>query len=375
MNQPFKVPLLHNEEYLLLLRLAMEKTAAGAHARDQLAAKRQEIQLAAALKQVQEQIEAQRRLNGPPLTLPDGMPITADNKENETTLDFYVRKVHVPSEFQAPIQTLYSGWLDETYGLTTVESRIRQSGDVVLAFTEGLVKEIVMGVADTATFVFKLVVDPVKTTTEMKNQAKYLIDHPEVLVEAAKMAYHQFDEGTPEEKAAMLGSVASILVPGLQITKAGKVLGEVEDIVSQAAKDALQGIKQKLPAMSPLGQTPEGFVFKIGEIPDTPALPKTPVQQRYMDGLEGGGGRVEGTDNSDIIVKIVKDGNKTNYKNPAGNELSWTDQHPRSINNDIDAKLNSSDPGKATEAKVASFVRENKESQGLDSKLKRQIIV
>ncbi|MFD2880876.1 hypothetical protein ACFTAO_40980 [Paenibacillus rhizoplanae] len=76
-----KVPLLHNEEYLLLLRLAMEKTAAGAYARGQLAAKRQEIQLAAALKQVQEQIEAERRLNGPPLTLPDGTPITADNKE------------------------------------------------------------------------------------------------------------------------------------------------------------------------------------------------------------------------------------------------------------------------------------------------------
>ncbi|MEK5032370.1 hypothetical protein MKY96_13040 [Paenibacillus sp. FSL R7-0302] len=227
-----KVPLLHNQEYLLLLRLAMEKTAAGAYARSQLAAKRQEIE----------------------------------------------------------------------------------------------------------------------------------------------MAYHQFDEGTPEEKAKMLGSVASILVPGLQVTKAGKVgkvLGEVEDVVSQAAKDALQGIKQKLPNLGPVVQTPEGLIFKIGEIPDTPALPKTPVQQRYMDWLEGQGGRVEGTDNSNSIVKIVKDGNKTNYKNPAGNELSWTDQHPRSINNDIDAKLNSSDPGKATEAKVASFVRENKEVTGFGQQVKK----
>lgn len=61
------------------------------------------------------------------------------------------------------------------------------------------------------------------------------------------MAYHQFDEGTPEEKARMLGSVAAILVPGFQVTKAGKVgkvLGEVEDVVSQAAKDALQGITE-----------------------------------------------------------------------------------------------------------------------------------
>ncbi|MEK5030000.1 deaminase domain-containing protein [Paenibacillus sp. FSL R7-0302] len=303
-----KVPLLHNEEYLLLLRLAMEKTAAGAYARSQLAAKRQEIQIAAALKQVQEQIEAERRLNGPPLTLPDSTPITADNKENETTWDFYQAKVYVPNESLTPMYTSYLGWLEDTYGLTKWESRVRQADTVVLAFTEGLVKEVVMGVAGTATFAFKLVVDPVKTTTDMKNQAKYLIDHPEVLVEAAKMAYHQFDEGTPEEKAKMLGAVASILVPGLQVTKAGKVgkvLGEVEEVVSQAAKDALQGIRQKLPDLGPVVLTPEGFVFKIGEIPDTPALPKTLVQQKYMDAVDGGGGRVEGTSKDKISNELI----------------------------------------------------------------------
>ncbi|MEK3837137.1 MULTISPECIES: hypothetical protein [unclassified Paenibacillus] len=302
-----KVPLLHNEEYLLLLRLAMEKTAAGAYARGQLAAKRQEIQIAAALKQVQEQIEAERRLNGPPLTLPDGTPITADNKENETTWDFYQAKVYVPNEYLTPMYTSYVEWLKQTYGLTKGEHWVRQADAVVLAFTEGLVKEVVMGVADTATFAFKLVVDPVKTTTEMKQQAQYLIEHPEVLVEAAKKAYHQFDEGTPEEKAKMLGSVASILVPGFQVTKAGKVgkvLGEVEDAVSQAAKDALQGIKQKLPDLGRAVQTPEGFVFKIGEIPDTPALPKTQVQQRYMDGLEGKSDRVEGTPKAGPIKEV-----------------------------------------------------------------------
>ncbi|MEK3716422.1 hypothetical protein [Paenibacillus sp. FSL R7-0333] len=300
-----KVPLLHNEDYLLLLRLAMEKTAAGAYARSQLAAKRQEIQIAAALKQVQEQIEAERRLSGPPLTLPDGTPITADNKENETTWDFYQTKVYVPNEYLTPMYTSYLGWLDNMYGLTKWESKVRRSGDVVLAFAEGLVKEVVMGVADTATLAFKLVVDPVKTTTEMKQQAQYLIEHPEVLVEAAKMAYHQFDEGTPEEKAKMLGSVASILVPGLQVTKAGKagkVFAEVEDVVSQATKDALQRIKQKLPDLGRAVQTPEGFVFKIGELPDTPALPKTSVQQRYMDGLEGGG--VEGTGKAGPIKEV-----------------------------------------------------------------------
>ncbi|MEK3717549.1 HNH endonuclease [Paenibacillus sp. FSL R7-0333] len=303
-----KVPLLHNEEYLLLLRLAMEKTAAGAYARSQLAAKRQEIQTAAALKQVQEQIEAERRLNSPPLTLPDGTPITADNKENETTWDFYQAKVYVPNEYLTPMYTSYLGWLEDTYGLTKWESRVRQADTVVLAFTEGLVKEVVMGVAGTATFAFKLVVDPVKTTTEMKQQAQYLIEHPEVLVEAAKKAYDQFDEGTPEEKAKMLGAVASILVPGLQVTKAGKVgkvLGEVEEVVSQAAKDALQGIRQKLPDLGPVVQTPEGFVFKIGEIPDTPALPKTPVQQRYMDAVDGGGIKTGRLELSDITEELM----------------------------------------------------------------------
>ncbi|KHL91131.1 hypothetical protein QW71_36420, partial [Paenibacillus sp. IHB B 3415] len=40
------VPLIHNEEYLLLLRLAMEKSAAGNYARSQLESKREEIEAA-----------------------------------------------------------------------------------------------------------------------------------------------------------------------------------------------------------------------------------------------------------------------------------------------------------------------------------------
>ncbi|MEK3682888.1 EndoU domain-containing protein [Paenibacillus sp. FSL R10-2736] len=285
----------------------MEKNAAGAYARSQLEVKREEIRIAEAVRQVQEQIEAARRLNGPPLELPDGTPITAGNKENETMLAFYVDKVYVPNDF-TPMYTSYLGWLDDTYGLTKWEKRVHQADAVVLAFTEGLVKEVVMGLADTATFAFKLVVDPVKTTTEMKDQAVYIMEHPEVLVEAAKMAYHQFDEGTPEEKAAMLGSVASLLVPGMQVTKigkAGKVFSGVEDVVSQAAKDALKGIKQKLPDLGPVLQTPEGLAFKAGEIPDGPSLPRTPVQQQYMDAMDemgAGAGKIEGLGNGGSVV-------------------------------------------------------------------------
>lgn len=106
----------------------MEKTAAGVYARSQLAAKRQEIQLAAAARQALEQIEAQRRLNGPPLTLPDGTPITAYNKENETTWDFYQAKVYVPNEYLTPMYTSYLGWLEETYGLRNGRARFASQG-------------------------------------------------------------------------------------------------------------------------------------------------------------------------------------------------------------------------------------------------------
>ncbi|MGG4192230.1 hypothetical protein SAMN04488689_101585 [Paenibacillus sp. cl6col] len=72
----------------------------------------------------------------------------------------------------------------------------------------------------------------------------------------------------------------------------------------------------------------------------------------------------EGTPKASNVGNVVKDGNKAKYTNPAENELTWVDQHPKSITNDIDAKLNSTDPGKATEAKVASSVRETKEVTG-----------
>ncbi|MEK3669051.1 hypothetical protein [Paenibacillus sp. FSL R10-2771] len=87
----------------------------------------------------------------------------------------------------------------------------------------------------------------------------------------------------------MLGSVASLLVPGMQVTKigkAGKVFSGVEDVVSQAAKDALKGIRSRLPELGPVLQTPEGLAFKAGEIPDGPSLPKMPVQQQFMDAME-----------------------------------------------------------------------------------------
>ncbi|KHL92740.1 hypothetical protein QW71_27845 [Paenibacillus sp. IHB B 3415] len=106
----------------------------------------------------------------------------------------------------------------------------------------------------------------------------------------------------------MLGSVASLLVPGMQVTKIGKarkVFSGVEDVVSQAAKDTLKGIRSKLPELGPVLQTPEGLAFKAGEIPDGPSLPKMPVQQQFMDAMEemgGGAGRIEGPGNGGSVV-------------------------------------------------------------------------
>ena len=99
------------------------------------------------------------------------------------------------------------------------------------------------------------------------------------------------------------------------------------------------------------------------------------VENKHSDLGGSGGGKSEswngGTGNSNTIGKVVKDGNKTNYSNRAGNELWWIDQHPKSINNDIDTKLNSADPGKATEAKAGAFVRENKEVTGFGQQIRK----
>ncbi|MCP3805668.1 WXG100 family type VII secretion target [Paenibacillus sp. Lou8.1] len=77
---------------------------------------------------------------------------------------------------------------------------------------------------------------------------------------------------------------------------------------------------------------------------------------------------IEGTHNNNI-GSIIKEGNKTKYTNPAGNELTWVDQHPKNINRDIENFMNSSDVGKATEAKVAGFLKEEREVTGFGQKI------
>ncbi|QOS77054.1 WXG100 family type VII secretion target [Paenibacillus sp. JNUCC31] len=81
------------------------------------------------------------------------------------------------------------------------------------------------------------------------------------------------------------------------------------------------------------------------------------VENKHSDlGGSGGGKGKEGN-----VGSIVRDGNKTKYTNPAGNDLTFVDQHPKNINRDVVNFLKSPDVGKATEAKVADFI--NKEQQ------------
>ncbi|WP_246059446.1 PrsW family intramembrane metalloprotease [Paenibacillus lautus] len=79
----------------------------------------------------------------------------------------------------------------------------------------------------------------------------------------------------------------------------------------------------------------------------------------------------EGTEQDKTIGDVVKEGNKTKYTNPAGNELTWVDQSPKNINRDIDQFLNSKDVGKATEAKVADFVRKETDVKAYAQKVMR----
>ncbi|GIO91402.1 MULTISPECIES: WXG100 family type VII secretion target [Paenibacillus] len=103
-----------------------------------------------------------------------------------------------------------------------------------------------------------------------------------------------------------------------------------------------------------------------------------PLNNKHNDlggGNSGGNGGGNGSDNGDGTPKasnvdsIVKDGNKTKYTNQAGNELTWVDQHPKNINRDIDDFLNSSNVGKATEAKVANFLRNETEVVGFGQRI------
>ncbi|WP_256717451.1 hypothetical protein [Paenibacillus odorifer] len=309
------VPLVQNESYLLMLRMAMEPGDQGAWAKRQLVGE---------------------RLNIPPMELPDGTPITAYNNENEITLNYFNAHVLKPNETNS--LSAYYLWLESTYGMTEWRKKVVQADAVTRAFMGSLIEETVMGVVDTVTFTFHFVIDPEKTTQEMADTASYLMQHPEVLAEAAKKMYHNFNEGTPEEKASMLGAAASVLVPGLSVTKGTKA-GKVADGVQDFATKAMEGVKglnkvlqnsghlAELPKFKPFLSTPEGVPFSVGKIPmDSNSLPKTFVQEHYINEMNGfgdvKGGKIEGTGE----VPKIKSAKEVEIVNQRGESLGEFDE-------------------------------------------------
>ncbi|MGM1050426.1 MAG: WXG100 family type VII secretion target [Bacillota bacterium] len=154
-------------------------------------------------------------------------------------------------------------------------------------------------------------------------------------------------------------------------------IGTVEEVIDTA----VWGTKM----VFDVGDTREKFNEKIDEtggmanylgeqgalIAGGALLRRVGVKNRHDSGGDGGGShkKPEGAVKDSKVGSIVKDGDKTIYTNPAGNELTWVDQHPKNINRDIDSALNSSNVGKATEAKVADFVRKESEVKGFGQKV------
>lgn len=168
----------------------------------------------------------------------------------------------------------------------------------------------------------------------------------------------------PEGKQGALGKIGA--ASDGRFKTRGSALSQIMDSLGETADRMNRSRIENAPFRVLVSQTIEGI-----NIPHIVKNENYRFFSKNGDGPDGKKSKVEGTGDSNSIGKIVKDGNKTKYTNPAGNELSWTDQHPKSINNDIDAKLNSTDPGKATEAKVASFVRENKEVTGFGQQIRK----
>ncbi|WP_227793451.1 EndoU domain-containing protein [Paenibacillus guangzhouensis] len=226
----------------------------------------EEIRRADILAEIQKQLEA----NLPPTKLPDGTPITPDNKENETTFKYF--QEHIQNDKMMNPLLEYLTWLDDTYGKTEWRKNVEMVDGVLRGFAEGLITETVNGVVGTLEFAFNFVVDPGKTTKEIVDTVSYLASNPEVLVEAAKKMYTDFESASPEKKAEMIGAVASMLVPGVSVTKIGKVEKVTEAMTSIAKKmkkidypTSVSRLQESFSNMSPyrLAMTPEGVMMMV----------------------------------------------------------------------------------------------------------------
>ncbi|NMM55424.1 hypothetical protein [Paenibacillus aquistagni] len=279
----------------------------------------------------------------------------------------------------------YIVWLEDTYGKTEWPKKVKTADAILRGFGTGVIKGIIEGIVDTAGLAYQLVVDPQQVGKDMLYAAEYLIQNRELVVEAAKQMYANFESASPEEKAEMIGKVSSILVPGMGVTKAGKAakVPEALSSMTQAVKtskimnvlanpikkfkeidwksytirfqDWVQSLKPGRYAI-----TPEGMLVRI---PD-----ETSSVVRRIDA--GDGKKIEGTGkfNDPVITKTNK-GLEIEFVNPHGSKIKWVDQNPKNIPNAIESAKNSSNSGKAIEGKVGNYVQQNMEIKGFGLKL------
>ncbi|WP_336686037.1 fibronectin type III domain-containing protein [Chryseobacterium bernardetii] len=73
----------------------------------------------------------------------------------------------------------------------------------------------------------------------------------------------------------------------------------------------------------------------------------------------------------EVLGKIVKNGNKIEYTNPAGKVLKWSEQSAKDIENSIASAKVSSNIGKRNEGKVAEAIKQKKEIKSFGQKIKR----
>ncbi|WP_152392593.1 hypothetical protein [Paenibacillus guangzhouensis] len=284
----------------------------------------------------------------------------------------------------APLE--YIMWLDDTYGKTEWRKKVEMVDGVLRGFTVGLITETVNGVVGTLEFAFNFVVDPAKTTKEVVDTVSYLADNPEVLVEAAKKMYTDFETATPEKRAEMIGAVASMLVPGVSVTKIGKVEKVTEAMTSIAKKvkkidypTSVSRLQESFSNMSPyrLAMTPEGVMMMV---PNTkkidfgaskpPSLHDGPNVSKIDGKGEPGKSGIEGTGkfNDPVITKTNK-GLEVEFENSYGSKIKWVEQNPKNIPNAIESAMSSSNVGKAIEGKVGNYVQQKVEITGFGLKL------
>ncbi len=75
--------------------------------------------------------------------------------------------------------------------------------------------------------------------------------------------------------------------------------------------------------------------------------------------------------NAIASLSVRKEGRKTIYTNPSGNEVSWIDQTSKDIESIVNSKLNSSKPGDILEGQVAQVVKETEHLKGSGLSIER----